>query len=439
MSTLNPQAVDLNEIIERTHPQIVEMFSQRGRGIFFPKKGILAQAADAKGKEINATIGIALEDDGSPLRLGCIEDRIHMEPADIFPYAPSYGRPDLRETWREMIYSKNPGLEGIDISNPVVSSALTHGLSICGYLFADEGDRFYTTDLFWGNYRLIFNNAYNINLITYPTFDGSGLNTAALREVLQQGPVGKRIVSLNFPNNPTGYTLSTAEADEITTILVECAEAGNVVVALIDDAYFGLVYEDGVSKESIFSNLANAHDRILAVKLDGATKEDYAWGFRVGFITYGIKDSTAEVYGALEAKTAGAIRGNISNSPNISQSIINQAYNSPDYARQKQEKFATLEKRYNKIKEILSEHPEYAEAFTPLPFNSGYFMCLKTVTADPETVRQLLLNEYSTGIIVANGVIRVAFSSTPFPDLEKLFDNIYQATRQAGDLGTTTV
>ena len=48
---------------------------------------------------------------------------------------------------------------------------------------------------------------------------------------------------------------------------------------------FGLVYENGIFKESLFSKLADLHENVLAVKVDGATKEDYAWGFRVGFIT----------------------------------------------------------------------------------------------------------------------------------------------------------
>jgi len=64
----------------------------------------------------------------------------------------------------------------------------------------------------------------------------------------------------------------------------EVAEAGCNIVAITDDAYFGLFYEDSL-KESLFGKLANLHPRILAVKLDGATKEEFVWGFRTGFIT----------------------------------------------------------------------------------------------------------------------------------------------------------
>lgn len=431
MENLNPQAVELNENIQRDNANVLNMLSLRGKGIFFPKKGILGQTAEAKGKEINATIGIALEDDGSPLRLECIAGLISLEPAVVFSYAPSFGRQDLRSTWKKMIYEKNPSLQGIEISSPVVSCALTHGLSMSAYLFADEGDQLITPDLYWGNYRLIFTNTYGVKIETYKTFEGDGFNVAGLRDVLLGSPAQKCLVSLNFPNNPTGYTPTVSEVARIRDVLVEAADSGRDIVVLIDDAYFGLVYEEGIARESIFAALANAHERLLAVKIDGATKEDYVWGFRVGFLTYGIKGGSKPLYEALEAKTAGAVRGTISNSSNLSQSLLNAAYKDENYNQQKQEKYQTLQRRYFKVKEILSTHPEYEEYFAALPFNSGYFMCLKPVAVDPEKVRQILLSDYSTGIIVASGVMRVAFSSTPFDLLEKLFDNIYQACRKA--------
>ncbi len=131
MNTINPQAQELNDIIEATNPHVLDMLSAKGENIFFPKKGILAQSADAKGKEINATIGIALEEDGSPLCLDCISKLISVDKNNAFPYAPSYGRSDIRKTWGKMIYEKNPGLGSICVSDPVVTNALTHGLSIC--------------------------------------------------------------------------------------------------------------------------------------------------------------------------------------------------------------------------------------------------------------------------------------------------------------------
>ena len=60
---MNPQAEELNRIISENSPVTMNLLSKRGKNIFFPKKGILGQTADAKGKRINATIGAAIEDD----------------------------------------------------------------------------------------------------------------------------------------------------------------------------------------------------------------------------------------------------------------------------------------------------------------------------------------------------------------------------------------
>src|SRR3989338_1332754 len=155
---LNPQAIELNEIINKVNPVIYELLSDKGKAIFFPKKGILAQTADAKGKKINATIGIALEEDGSPMRLKAIAAKIKLDPKDIFPYAPSFGKQELRVKWKEMMYGKNPSLAGKEISLPIVSNALTHGLTVAAYLFIDPGDKIIMPDLFWGNYKLMFQN-----------------------------------------------------------------------------------------------------------------------------------------------------------------------------------------------------------------------------------------------------------------------------------------
>ena len=75
------------------------------------------------------------------MRLESLESKIGLDPSLVFPYAPSFGRPDIRAKWRSMIYEKNPRLGDKLISLPVVTNALTHGVSMAGYMFVDEGDK----------------------------------------------------------------------------------------------------------------------------------------------------------------------------------------------------------------------------------------------------------------------------------------------------------
>jgi aspartate/methionine/tyrosine aminotransferase len=174
-------------------------------------------------------------------------------------------------------------------------------------------------------------------------------------------------------------------------------------------------------KESLFTRLAGAHPRILAIKLDGASKEDYAWGLRVAFITYGIKDG-AGAYESLEKKTGGCIRATVSNSPNLSQALVLQAMADPGYKAQKAEKFAVLARRAAKVREILAE-PRFEAVWRPYPFNSGYFMCVRLNKLDAEEYRVRLLNDCGVGVISTTSTdIRVAVSCVDEADLPDLFE-----------------
>ena len=428
---MNPQAEHLNQVIKEKNPVVFDLLSERGKNIFFPKKGILGQSADAKGTKINATIGAAIEDDGTPMRLEAIASKVGLDPSLVFPYAPSFGRPDIRAKWKSMIYEKNPSLKDVELSMPVVTNALTHGISMVGYMFLNPGDEVIVPDLFWGNYNLTLNQAYGAKLVKFNLFKNNGFDVEALRDKLDEGGIGKKVLILNFPNNPSGYTPTLNETEEILAVIKASAEKGNKLVIITDDAYFGLVFEEGISEESIFSPLCNMHENILAVKVDGATKEDYVWGFRVGFITYGVKNGDNELYTALENKTAGAVRGNISNAANISQSLLLTAFNSPEYHAQKEKKYKIMKERYDAVKETLKDE-KYKEVFTALPYNSGYFMCIKLADGlDGEKIRSLLIEKYSIGLINLNNVLRLAFSAVAAGNIKEMFDGIYAACKES--------
>jgi aspartate/methionine/tyrosine aminotransferase len=422
-----PQAKTLNDIILKQNSNILKMLSERGKNIFFPKLGILAQSAQAKGKNINASIGEAVEDDGSSMHLPAFDALINLPVNSIFPYAPSYGKKELRDIWKNFLVKKNPSLKDSLISTPVATNGVTHGISMAGYIFADEGDTVVLSDLYWENYSLILENGYGACIKTFELFDKGGFNFRSFTETLSSVQQEKIILLLNFPNNPAGYTPLTDEVDGIVGEIQRLANAGKKIIALIDDAYFGLVYEDSVFKESIFTRIAGLHENVLAVKLDGPTKEDYVWGFRVGFITYGIKNGTPELYDALENKTGGAIRGNISNISHLSQSLLQSVYSHESYEAAKHQKYSILKKRYSLLKETIFK-AQYSEYLEPMPFNSGYFMCLKLRKGlNAEQVRLHLLEKYSTGVIVFGNVIRLAFSAVPQAKIPELIDNLYHA------------
>ena len=165
------------------------------------------------------------------------------------------------------------------------------------------------------------------------------------------------------------------------------------------------------------------------MKLDGATKEDFAWGLRVGFVTFGKKGMTPELAAVLEIKDGGAIRSQISMACHPSQMAVLRALKSPTYDAEKQQNFDILQDRYQAVRKILEKNEDrYAKYFSPIPFNAGYFMCVELVPElNASEMREKLIQEFDTGVIATGNMLRIAFSCVKESDIKTLFENIYAA------------
>jgi aspartate/methionine/tyrosine aminotransferase len=435
MSTapLNPLAQAANDALKKDCPVVLDLLSARGTRFFFPAKGILAQGAEAKqkAKTANATVGIATEN-GAPMHLGVVSKYFTgLTPAEIYDYAPSYGKPDVRTAWAKKQREETPSLGDQLISNPVVTNALTHGLGLVGDLFLDPGDAVLSADLLWENYNLTWETRLGASFDYFPFFDEklTGFNLPAFKAGLQRHRGKKLVVALNFPNNPSGYTPTRAEADGIVAALTAEAEAGTRLVVSVDDAYYGMFYHPDCQTESVFGRLARASNNLLAIKVDGGTKEAFIWGLRVGFLTFGVKNGTAAVYKALEDKTAGLIRAYVSNISNPGQSVVLKALNDPGFRPQQAEKVATLRKRAEVV-EVECRKSAYADCWDVYPFNSGYFMCLRLKGADADAVRVRLLDDHGVGTIALGKTdLRVAFSCLAEAQIPGVFSSAAAAVR----------
>jgi aspartate/methionine/tyrosine aminotransferase len=434
---LNPIAKELNARLEAAAPEVLAMLSPLGRRLYFPR-GILTQSAEAKEKahRFNATIGIATEH-GAAMHLPSVMQHISgIAPDDVVNYAPAPGRPGLRKRWREKLLEENPSLRGKAFGLPIVTSALTHGLALVGDLFVEAGDVILLPDKLWGNYRLTYEVRLGARVVTFPFYAGGGFDVAGFAEALRRvgGERGKVVPLLNFPNNPTGYMPTEAEGRALADALVAEAERGTRVVAVTDDAYFGLFYHLGGPSmtESLFGLITNAHPNLLAVKLDGATKEFFVWGLRCGFVTFGPgrADTSEEVTSVLDAKVRGAIRGGISNSPQLSQTLVERALAASSIADERKEKAELLRARAAKVYEV-ARAPRFRESFEVYPFNSGYFMCVKVKGVDAEKLRVHLLEKHGTGLISTGPTdIRIAFSCLEVEQVEPLFEVLHRGIQE---------
>jgi aspartate/methionine/tyrosine aminotransferase len=422
---LNPLAQELNETLKGS---VVEaLMSDMGKRMYFPN-GIISQGGEAAKDAYfaNGTIGMAVAEK-TPIELDSYKKIMpDLNPRETVAYEKTAGNPELRKIWKDKLLEKNPSLKDKQISLPILVPGLTAALSYVADLFVDENKPLLAADPCWDNYELIACARRGAEFHQFKCFDEKGLNLSDLEKTMKEEAekYGSVRVILNFPQNPSGYSPTKDEVQKITKIVKDIAESGKQVLVLSDDAYFGLNYEDDIEPQSLFAYMADLHENVLAIKADGPTKEDFAWGFRTGFLTFASKGLNQAQIDALQVKFMSAIRSSVSCSSTPSQAIIKHAFMNPDHDAQKAELRKMLHRRYDLVRKFVNTHT--SSVLTPLPFNSGYFMAFDVKKIDAEDLRKRVLAEKGIGVIQINPqTLRVAFSSIDEEKIEEVFASIY--------------
>lgn len=423
-------AQELNNVLAGTSAGL--MLSDLGNRMYFPK-GIISQGAEAKkyGHKANATIGVTLKN-GKPLILPGIQEQApDLTAPQLVAYSPTAGNLELRNLWKEEMIQKNPTLTNKEFSLPVVVPGLTAGISYLCDLFLSTDDVLLAANPSWDNYALITNARRNAEMQQFSMFADGGFNVHAFKAAMhKEGKKGLVRLLLNFPQNPSGYSPTEEEAKAICQIIKETAEEGAHVLVWCDDAYFGLNYEDTIEKQSLFAYLCDIHEHVVAVKIDGPTKEDFVWGLRCGFLTFGSKGLNEDHYAAIIKKLMGCIRSSVSSSATPSQTLMLNAMKKPEIQAQKKEFRGLLEKRYKAVRAFVDKRKDDPN-ITPLPFNSGYFMSFHCNTIGAENLRQTLLHEFEIGTIsIDNETLRVAFSSLDVDKIDIVYTALYEAANR---------
>jgi aspartate/methionine/tyrosine aminotransferase len=424
-------ARELNDVLRGTTPGA--LLSGMGRRFYFPK-GIVAQGAEAKqfSTLANGTLGIATRHK-VPLILTALREQIPGLGVDeIVSYTPTAGLPALRELWAAELRRKNPSLENVIVSLPIVVPGLTAGLSMMCDLFLDEGQTLIAANPSWDNYALIAETRRNARLGLVDMFGADGIDVSALRAALSREETDSVRVILNFPQNPSGYSPTRAEAQEICAVIRETAEKGCKILVFCDDAYFGLRFEEDIEPQSLFAYLADIHENVFAVKIDGATKEDFAWGMRCGFVTFGGKNLSAAHYDALIRKTMAVIRATVSCSSTVAQNLLLKMYaaGGETLSKEKAAFRSMIEGRYKKARAFVDAKKSHP-LLRPMPFNSGYFMSFRCTSIDAEALRQKLLHDYGVGTIAIDAhTLRVTFSSLDDEHIDEVYATIYRAAEE---------
>jgi aromatic-amino-acid transaminase len=198
----------------------------------------------------------------------------------------------------------------------------------------------------WENHRALFTRA-GFDVAEYPYYDAKkrGIDFDAMRTVLQTAPAGTIVVLHACCHNPTGVDLTSAQWDEVVSIV----KARNLV-PFLDMAYQGFgqgIAEDGAA---VAKFVASGVDLFVATSF---SKSFSLYGERVGALSVVCKsaEETSRVLSQLKI----VIRTNYSNPPTHGAQIVATVLATPALRAQWEDELAGMRVRIKVMRTALVE------------------------------------------------------------------------------------
>lgn len=239
------------------------------------------------GKEnvIDATLGALYDDEGNIICMKSVYDELKNMPNEkIAAYAPLAGTPGFLKSLETACFGEyKPDAHIRAVATPGGTGAVKH--AICNY--ANTGDSILVGDWYWSPYATIAEEIGK-KIETFTLFNEEGnFNIASFKEHFEAlMKKQKRVLTiLNTPaHNPTGYSISDEEWDEILNIFKEAAkDENNRVVLLVDTAYIDFA-GIGLEKRSFFKKFSNLPENLFVM---------IAYSMSKGYTMYGMRSGAA--------------------------------------------------------------------------------------------------------------------------------------------------
>ncbi len=328
------------------------------------------------GKEnvTNSTLGALMDDDGKLIAFesvfGVLKD---MPNEEISAYAPIAGMPEYLKAVEETFFA---GYKPEGHIRVVATPGGTGALKVAMWNYTEEGDEVLTSDWYWSPYQTICEEAGR-KISTFQLFSEEGnFNVADFKEKFK-AILNKQdcvMTILNTPaQNPTGYSISDDEWDEILAFLKE--EAKNPekkIILLIDTAYIDFAGV-GDERRAFFTKLSNLPENIFTMAAFSTSKGYTMYGLRLGALI-GIsanKDIADEFnIASLHSGRANWSNGNRGGMVAVSEIFKSKALTEA-YTLEKNVNKALLRKRADAFVEAAKEVD-----LELLPYRDGFFVSL---------------------------------------------------------------
>ena len=342
----------------------------------FAIAGKAQEAISKHGKEnvTNSTLGALMDDDGKLIAFdsvfGVLKD---MPNEEIAAYAPIAGMPKYLEAVEETFFA---GYKPDAHIRVVATPGGTGALKVAMWNYTEEGDEILTSDWFWSPYTTITEEAGR-TISTFKLFTDEGnFNVEDFKKRFKEilNKQDRLMAIINTPaQNPTGYSVSDSEWDEILAFVKEEAKnPDKKIILLVDTAYIDFAGEED-EKRAFFTKFSNLPDNLFVMAAFSTSKGYTMYGLRLGALIG--MSSNEEIADEFRVSSLHSGRANWSNGNRGGMNVVAEIFNNKDLL----EKY-TVEK--NEWKGILRRR---AEAFVEasevvglelLPYRDGFFVSL---------------------------------------------------------------
>jgi len=342
----------------------------------FAIAGKAQEAITKYGKEnvTNSTLGALMDDEGKLIAFESVFGTLKNLPSEqISAYAPIAGMPEYLEAVEETFFAGHKPDAHIRV---VSTPGGTGALKVAMWNYTEEGDEILTSDWYWSPYKTISEEAGR-KISTFKLFSEEGnFNVADFKEkfkaILERQD--RLMAIINTPaQNPTGYSVSDEEWDEILAFVREEAKnPDKKIILLVDTAYIDFAGEQD-ERRAFFTKFSNLPDNVFMMAAFSTSKGYTMYGLRLGAII-GVSSNEA-IADEFRVSALHSGRANWSNGNRGGMMVVSEIFNNKDllakYTEEKNENKKMLRKRAEAFVEAAEE-----VGLELLPYRDGFFVSL---------------------------------------------------------------
>lgn len=360
----------------------------------------------------DATIGSLYTEAGELAALDCVFDSLkNLDNKVLASYAAGFtGNPDFRQKVIDWVLDGNSRLYKEVIATPGGTGAVAMTIQEC----LDPGQTVVLPEIAWVSYNLMA-QMNNLEVAKYSLFDGDRFNMDSFREVCTKTmeKQGKLVVVINDPcHNPTGYSMTREEWEEVIAFLNGCSKKCPVVL-LNDIAYIDFAFGQKEAKK-YFSVFDDISDNMAVVVAFSLSKSMTSYGMRCGAAILMAKNP--EIVNQLKTVFEKDARATWSNVNNGAMAMFVDVLDNrlEDYDAERQKYVALLKER----SEIFRNEAD-AAGLAYYPYREGFFVTLSMDNDLRDRYHEALM-ENNIFTVKVNKGIRVAICSMPVAKVKGL-------------------